>query len=73
MEMSVEHWWNDTDREKRSTGGGAPVPMPFVHHKYGMAGLWSNPVLRGDRPAIKPLRSDTVVWGMQFAHVLYKN
>jgi hypothetical protein len=73
-EMSVEHWWNDTDKRKRSTGGGGALSQfHFVDHKYGMAGLESNPVLRGDRPAIQPLRSDTVFLGIQFAYVLYKN
>ena len=50
--------------------GGDLSQFNFVHHKYGMADLGSNPVLRVDRSAIKPLRSDTVLWGMKFAYVL---
>jgi len=39
---------------------------------YDMAGLGSIPVVRGDMPAIKPLRYDAVLWGMMFAYVLYR-
>jgi hypothetical protein len=53
--MGMEHWWNDTDKGSELLGGVGDLSLfHFVHHKYGMAGLGSNPVLRGDRPAIKP-------------------
>ena len=50
MKMSVEYWWNDTDRAKqkyvyRETNLSQCL---FVHHKYHMHWLEWNPVLRGE-------------------------
>jgi hypothetical protein len=33
MKMSVEHWWNDTDREKQVLRE-KPVPVPLSHMKW---------------------------------------
>jgi len=32
--MSMDHWWNDTGKEKQMTGGGGGLfHSPFVLHK----------------------------------------
>jgi hypothetical protein len=52
MKMSVQHWWNDTDRGKnRSTRRKACSNAHFVHQNFTWIGLGSNPGLRGETPA----------------------
>jgi len=36
--MSVETWWNDTEREKKELPGVKPVSVPLCPHKYHVDG-----------------------------------
>jgi hypothetical protein len=36
MTKSMEHWWNDTDREKPKYSEKNLSQCPFVHHKAHM-------------------------------------
>jgi hypothetical protein len=59
--MSVERWWNDTERRKTSVfGGGGTSPTATLRTTNIMRnGAGSNPGLRGERPATDPLRHGT--------------
>jgi hypothetical protein len=45
MKMSVEHWWNETDREKLTY-----AEKSLSDTNLTSTGLESNPGLRGERP-----------------------
>jgi len=45
--MSVEHWWNDTDRGKATYSDTNLFRCRFVHNKSLGLGLGLNPDLRG--------------------------
>jgi len=48
MKMSMEHWWNDTDRGKQKYWEKSLSKCLCFHHKYHMDLLEWNPVLRGE-------------------------
>jgi hypothetical protein len=47
MKMSMEHWWDDTDRGNWSTGRKA-CPTATFSTRNIRSGLGSNPDLRGE-------------------------
>ena len=53
IRISMEHWWNDTDRGNRNTGGGGGGGLSTTNLTW--TGLGPNMDLRGERPATNRL------------------
>jgi len=49
IQMNMEHWRSDNDRERRKYSEKKPVPAPY--HILARTETESNPGLRGERPA----------------------
>jgi hypothetical protein len=48
MMMSMENWWNYTDRGKLKYSEKILCQCNFVHHKAQRNGSGSNPIIRGE-------------------------
>jgi hypothetical protein len=51
MRMSIEHWWNNTDRGNRATGRKTCPSTTLSTTNVTGTDLGSSPGLRGERPA----------------------
>jgi hypothetical protein len=60
--MSMEQWWNDTDRGKLKYSQTNPFRCHIVHHRCPHNGPGSNKVLRADRSATNRLNHGTTFW-----------
>ena len=62
LKMSVELWWNVTDRGKREYWRKAPLPVSLRKTHPTWTGLELNPGLCGERPANHSLKHRRVVY-----------
>jgi len=66
MKMSVEHWWNDTDRGNRNTGRKTGSSATVTNKNLIRTGLTPKLSFRSERPATDRLSHDTVVQRLRF-------
>jgi hypothetical protein len=59
--MSMDNWWNVTNRGKLKYSEKSMSKCPSVHHKCPWTDVGSNPGLRGGRPASYSLSHGTAL------------
>ena len=53
--MTIEHWWNFTDKEGTNCLGGIPLPLSLYLSQRHMDWPWIQPVPRTERPPTQHL------------------
>ena len=66
LRMSIEQWWNDTDRKKSKYSEKTLFRCNLVRHETQIEGL------RVQRPATNCLSHGTTLFGLNIMHTLYK-
>ena len=73
VRMSVECWWNDTDREAPMYLDRNLSQCHFVHHKPHRDWPGLNPVIRGEGPATDGVKHDSYFYPLFPQTNLLKN
>jgi hypothetical protein len=69
MKISVENWWNDTDRGNRSTGRKTCPSATLYTTNHTWTYLAPNPGLRGDKPATDRLTKTETKINVNYIHI----